>query len=356
MKLSKKVILIGVFGIFIFSSFLIPPIRAQEWIYEGVDTTNIPGSSVYPSEWYIYEPIDVGPPPGWAYLFEIVKGNTTIQPLIGNSTSVWGDVWGFNLSSGAKTPGPPNINFGNWNETFGYYISAAPLPFIIPVENNGIVSLSILNKVSAFYELALAPSEYEHHQVYPIIHSIGFWNSSNNAFYHLNYTDDGILNRREVYTPSTVPMAGGNWSLYSQPAQLPPSFSFTTESGSLNFNTTDFKLNITIIDADNNNDQEIDTDYLYRIRNGTTWTDWTVPLSQLDWHLGSVPTGNYDIAIEVKNMYGVTQKEITIQYTAPSSNGGNGRAPKIPGYSMVLLSIALMIGISFLVQKNRKKL
>ncbi|KKK42483.1 hypothetical protein LCGC14_0710830 [marine sediment metagenome] len=51
MKNLKKIICIYIFGIFLFTSFLIPRTTAQEWTYDGVDTINIPGFSVYPSEW-----------------------------------------------------------------------------------------------------------------------------------------------------------------------------------------------------------------------------------------------------------------------------------------------------------------
>ena len=74
MKNSKRVILISIFSIFIVCSFLITPVRAQEWTYNGVDTEPIPEFSVYPSEWYI---INVtGTPPEWLYVFEIIKGNS----------------------------------------------------------------------------------------------------------------------------------------------------------------------------------------------------------------------------------------------------------------------------------------
>ena len=60
MKISKKVILISVFSIFIFSSFLIPQVGAQEWTYDGTDTPIIPGFSVYPSEWYVFNATGAG--------------------------------------------------------------------------------------------------------------------------------------------------------------------------------------------------------------------------------------------------------------------------------------------------------
>ncbi|MBY8985670.1 MAG: hypothetical protein KGD65_11410 [Candidatus Lokiarchaeota archaeon] len=348
MKNLKKVIFIYVFGILVCTSFLIPRTTAQEWIYDGVDTTNIPGSSVYPTECYVYEPIVEGPPPGWGYLFEIVKGNMTIMPLIGNATTVWGDLWGVNLTSGEKITGYSDVAFGSWNETFGF-MSLSYIPFIIPVESNGFVSLPILNNLSVFFELSLAFYEFENHQVYPNIHSIAFWNTSNIAYYELNYTDDGILTRLEVNTLS-LPVGMVNITLYSQPAQLPPSFSFTTESGELTTNTTEIKLIANITDADNNNDGLIDTDNLYRIYNGTGWTSWAPVTGLIDYDLGSVAGGNYDITMEVKNMYGVTQKQITIQYIAPGVDGG------IPSYPIAVISLIAIFSISFIFLKLRKKL
>ncbi|MFX1569347.1 MAG: hypothetical protein ACFFCV_13375, partial [Promethearchaeota archaeon] len=268
MKSSKKVILISVFSLLVFCSFLIQPVRAQDWVYNGVDTINIPGSSVYPSEWYVYEPDMSGLPSGLAYLFEIVKGNSTVQALIGNSTSVWGDAWGLNTTTWEKIAGSSalDVNFGNWNETFGY-LTVGFLPFIIPVESNGFVSLPILKNVSYYFEISMAYYEFEHHQIYPNTNSFSFWNTSNNNYISLNYTDDGIMTKIEMHMGSFPTM--GNWSLYSQPAQMAPVFTFSTDDGILAVNSTDLTLVVDITDADNNNDGVIDTDYEYRIYNGT---------------------------------------------------------------------------------------
>ncbi len=112
---------------------------------------------------------------------------------------------------------------------------------------------------------------------------------------------------------------------------------------------------VDITDADNNNDQIVDTDYQYRIYNGTSWTAWAAIPATIPYDLGNVTTGNYDITMEVKNMYGVSSEQIQIQYTAPSDDGdGDGEPPEIPGYSVILTSIALLLGVSFLIQKNRK--
>ncbi|HEC39151.1 hypothetical protein LCGC14_0710850 [marine sediment metagenome] len=164
----------------------------------------------------------------------------------------------------------------------------------------------------------------------------------------MNYTDDGILTNWEAYLLLAPPM--GNITLYSKPAQQAPAFSLTTESGSLSATSTDFKLNITITDADNNNDGDIDTAYQYRIQNGSTWSGWASPPSQLDWDLGSVASGNYDITMEVKNMYGVASDAITIQYTAP---GGDGA---IPSYPIAIISLMAILSVALIILKQRKKL
>jgi len=50
MKKTNRHILIGVTSLILICPFLIPITKAQEWTFDGVDTTNIPGFSVYPSE------------------------------------------------------------------------------------------------------------------------------------------------------------------------------------------------------------------------------------------------------------------------------------------------------------------
>ena len=52
-------------------------------------------------------------------------------------------------------------------------------------------------------------------------------------------------------------------------------------------------------------------------------------------------------------MYAITQEQIQLQYD-PSGNGGED-SPEIPGYSTLLISIALFIGVSLLIHKYRKK-
>jgi len=177
-----------------------------------------------------------------------------------------------------------------------------------------------------------------------------YWNSShNNAYLRANFTDDGILMKFEHYKTG---FGYHNYTLISQPAQKAPAFDFTTDTGSLTVNSTEFKLNITVTDADNNNDGKTDTDYLYRIQNGTEWTDWAAIPNLLDWDLGDVEEGSYDITIEVKNMYGVTQEEITIEYEPPPKK----KRGAIPSYPIAMISIIVMFSISIIILKNRKKL
>lgn len=350
MKKINRYILFGITSLILIFPFLIPITKAQEWTYDGIDTINIPGFSVYPSEEYVFN-ATMTPDPEMLGLVEIVSGNIT-DPGPGNGIVVWGNMWEWNTTSGEKTLSVTNFFVCYWNETIGYQ-SAGP-GFLIPVENDGKVSSDILNNVTTFLAPMLAGLGLDAYQVYPSLYSIAFWNTTNDVYFHLNYTNDGVLSQWK----SDIPAGPGNLTLISQPAQLPPAFSFTTESGSLSVNSTDFKLNITITDADNNNDELIDTDYQYRIQNGSTWSAWASPPSQLDWDLGAVADGNYDITMEVKNMYGVTSDMITIQYTAPTGDGdGDGDGDEIiPSYPIAIISLVAIFGVSFIVLKQRKKL
>ena len=343
MKNLKKLIFKFIIGIFVFTSFLIPRTTAQEWTYDGVDTTNIPGFSVYPSEWYVYNASFTRHDPHEILnALEIVKGNISWLPAMsGNGTCVWGNGWQLNTTSGEKTLIIHDMFFGFWNESIGF---SSGDTYIIPVENNGKVSIPILNNISAFIESVFPPNYFDHSQVYPNINSFAYWNTSNNAYCKLNFTDRGILYQLETYKAHMW-----NVTLYSQPAQFPPDFSFTTESGILDVNSTSFKLNITITDADNNNDGSIDTNYLFRILNGSAWSTWASPPNILDWDLGLVPAGNYSITIEVKNMYGVTQEQLTIQYTPSETTSING-------FPIYLVVIVAMLGVLVIITIYPKKL
>jgi len=347
MKKLNRNILVGITSLILICPFLIPITKAQEWTYNGVDTTNIPDFSVYPSEWYVYNVSAVMPPETLA-IIEIVKGNISNPTMEGNGTCVWANAWELNKTSGEKTLTSTDIFLSYWNETVGFRSQSTT--FVIPVENNGKVSLPILNNITDFLAPGLAYYNFEHQQVYPNIYSFACWNTTiNNAYLNFNYTDDGILAQWESNIAEI-----GNLTLYSQPAQLPPDFSFTTENDTLSVNSTVFKIKTTITDADNNNDGVTDTDYLFRILNGSTWTDWAAPTSLLDWDLGSVAAGNYTITMEVKNMYGVTEEQVTIEYIPPKViTDGDGI---ISSYPIFLVSTFAILGISIIIYKYRKKL
>jgi len=267
---------------------------------------------------------------------------------MGNGTCVWGNFWMLNITSGEKILDDVGILIAYWNETAGFYTQSFPVS--IPVENDGKVSLPIMNNVSVFLDMVVSPMNFEQQEVYPSIYSYAYWNTSNNAYFHLNYTEDGILTHWTSYLNPFV----GNFTLYSQPAQLPPVFSFSTDDDILTINSTDFKIATTITDADNNNDGVTDTDYLFRILNGSTWTSWAAPVSLLDWDLGSVAAGNYTITMEVKNMYGVTQEQVTFEYIPPAvSTDGDGI---ISGYPIFLVSMVAILGVSIITYRYRKKL
>ncbi|MFX1346956.1 MAG: hypothetical protein ACFFAI_17825 [Promethearchaeota archaeon] len=345
MKNVKRIVLVSIIGIIFLYSFLVPKVKSQEWIYNGADTEKIPSYSVYPSEWYIIDPDALAIPDEIFLGIQITNGNIT--DIIGsNGICVWADGYYINMTSGEKVFSDHSL-LSYWNETVGYFSYGYPL--IIPVANDGKVSQTILNEVSFFLDGVLfAPQNFQYSSVYEDISSIAFWNETyNDAYLFLNWTDDGVSMGWE----SSFEI--GNASLFSQPAQLPPIFSFTTEHDTLTVNSTDTDLKVTITDADNNNDGIIDTDYLYRLFYNSMWTSWTTIPTLIDFDLGSVPAGSYTVILEVKNMYGVTQEQIEIQYIPPEE--GNGGSPTIPGFSIILISIASILGISFFIHKNRKK-
>lgn len=362
MKYSKKIIIISSLILMIFPLFLIPRTAvAQEWTYDGINTENIPEFSVYPSEWYHHNStaksgwIRGEILPGNYSRIEIIKGNITDtfgSPMSTNGTSVYVNYWVVNATSGEKSYAPytgPNFQINWWNGSVGFAFRVLE---IIPVAADGKVSEHILNNVTQMLNAVFGTYKcnYEHNATYYNKYSFHFWNSSyNNGYCIANFTDDGILKRLE-HTCMNFPMP--NITLISEPAQLPPDFDFTTEHDTLTVNSTEFKLNITITDADNNNNGEIDTDYLYRIQNGTTWTDWATPPDLLDWDLGDVETGNYTITMEVMNMYGVTQKEETIEYVPPKKPASK----IIPGYNLILIALLTIIASAIIVRKRRKKL
>ncbi len=335
----------------------------EEILYNGADTEPIPGFFVYPSERYYYNFTAPGFIPPETYMrFDVVKGNFTDEfmgnstyldypPLVGGSC-IWGDIYMGNATSGQEVLNSADYQFVYWNETVGL-ISLGN--FWIPVDEFG-------EATAQSFEFALEASQsgmdsipgvgrFEHNASYPTIYSCELWNSTyNNAYYKMNFTENGhTLNAESFGIPNT-----GNLILISRPAQMSPQFSLTTESGLLTTNTTEIKLIADITDADNNNDKVIDTDYQYRIYNGTSWTTWAPVTSVIDYDLGVVADGNYELTMEVKNMYGVDSDVITIQYTAPTGNGDGDDA--IPSYPIVVISLVSIFSVSLILLKHRKKL
>jgi hypothetical protein len=334
-NLTKKTFLIGFFSFAIFSAFLMPTTKAQTWTYNGADTPQIQHFSVYPSEWYLF---NVSNYPEQYSLWQISHGNISDLGL-GNGNTVWADAYLKNKTSG-ELEFQITVDLGSWSESIGYQGRGS----IIPVGNDGKVSQSILNNVSSYF---LGSANWEHTQTILNPCSISFWNTtSNNYFMHWNYTDKGILAGVEWYWG--FPQATS--AIVSLPAQLPPEFSFTTEDGSIYVSSTNVKLRVNITDADNNNNGVIDTDYLYRILINSTWSNWTALPTLIDYDLSSIPIGAHQVTIEVKNMYGVTQEQITIQHIPPT-HGDIG----IPGYSTILLTAILLIGVSIILFRHQKK-
>jgi hypothetical protein len=308
----------------IYSVFLVPKTLAQTWSYDGADTTKIPVHSVYPSERFAYDTTVFDD----RYLtYEIGHGNMTNHGS-GDTYSVWGNRYYQNKTTGV-------VNFlgvellSSWNESIGYQGNM----LILPIESDGKLSQTILDKAkNDFIDKWSTQYPFQYNQAYISSNSIRFWNSTlDGSYLHYNYTEDGILTDSTWYYPN-YPTA--NATIVSKPAQLPPEFSFTTGEGILN--NSDFKLKLNITNADNNNDGLIDNDYLFRVFNGSEWINWTILPSLVDYEL-NFTSGSYQIILEVKNMYGVTRKEIR-----PAVSEG-----VIPGYSTLIIAMVFFLGIVF---------
>ncbi|MFX1570903.1 MAG: hypothetical protein ACFFCV_21395, partial [Promethearchaeota archaeon] len=277
MKKLNRYILLSIFSLILICSFLIPISKAQEWTYNGVDTERIPNFFVYPSESYFYNFTNPGIiPPETYFRFDVVKGNFT-DTFMGMSTyldypplvegiGIWGDVYLGNATSGEEVL-DNHLQFVYWNETVGL-ISIGN--FFIPVDSTGEATAQSLEfaLVAAQSGVKSMPGvgHFEHNASYPNIYSIRLWNSTfNNAHYIMNYTENGQQLKAESFgIPNT-----GNITLISRPPQMSPVFTFSTDDDILAVNSTDLTLVVDITDADNNNDGVIDTDYEYRIYNGT---------------------------------------------------------------------------------------
>lgn len=335
---SKDFFLIVLISITVCSTFLTPGTKAQTWTYNGADTTQIQDFSVYPSEWYIYNN---------SYETEryqvvtITHGNVSSLGL-GTGNTAWSDVYWVNITSG-ELEFSNNLH-GSWNSSIGYQGNG----FIIPVGNDGKISQDIIDNVSSHLWSGL----WEHNQTNINYYSITFWNTAANEYFlRYNYTEGGILTKLELYY--SVPVQ--NYTLVSSPTQLPPNFQFSTADNILDVSTSNITLKVNITSADNNNDGEVDTDYLYRVLNGVTWSNWTIIPAFINYDLGTNSSGNYDIILEVKNMYGVTQKQISIQFTDPNPTVPEGTAPEIPSFSTLFIALIFLLSASIIAFRYQKR-
>jgi hypothetical protein len=310
-----------------------PGTTALTWSDNGIDTQKIQYFSVYPSEWYIYEWTGIG-----RLGMKITHGNVS-DAWLGKGVYVWREVYTINETSGEKSFNYTS-NWGFWNNSVQAYYGGP-----IPVEDDGHVSSEVFNAVSTYYQWAMSYTEFEHNHSDFAQLSFSFWNESyNNNYFRVSYSNNGIPISRETWLDNNI--------LISSPAQKPPQFNITTKDGKLDVNSTALKLKVDIFDVDNNNDGIIDNEYEYRISTSSGWTEWMSISSTINYDLGAVSSGFYNITVEVKNMYGVTQGQITIHYIAPITPDVDN---SIPSYSPLFLLAILFISIMVLSLKNRIK-
>ena len=361
LKNNKKQIsiLVSIFVLLIFSIINTPQnCVAEEWIFEEVDTEMIPEFSVYPSEHYTWIYLD-GSFYGNFMLIKITKANLTdeynhfsmLNFLMGeNGTSIWGEQWLGNVSTGEAQLLYKNIQLVYWNKSIGY---RAANTLFIPLEEDSTISEETFINATENWEISFFPimgANFEHFTTYSNSLSCKYWNDTyNEAYFAANYTNDGVLRDLETYSVPTIPI---NITLSSKPSQLPPDFDIITETGEFLFENKSIMINVTINDIDSNNDQITDDDYLYRMYLDDQWTDWTTPVEKINWTLSEDLAGNCTLIIEIRNMYGTTQKEITIEYDPHEPNGGS---PLIPGYSLIAIIFSISTGLITLLLRNKKK-
>ncbi|HEC39508.1 hypothetical protein LCGC14_0730250 [marine sediment metagenome] len=352
-NLTKKIFLIGFIALIIFSAFLTPTTKAQPVAYNGANTERFPYHSIYPSE--IYEinstltiPSSVVIAPEEYGRYEFVHGNESTFIIDGTPTSrsgyvLWGDFFSINATTSSVIAQYLDFYFAFWNESAPIFESPSTVQAtFIPVDTNGNVSPSIFNKVADFYNGSnrWVNGGRNYNNL-----SLHFWNATD-IFVTANYTDNGILKIQKTnYSGNYVVST----SLMSEPARMAPQFSFTTEDAILNISSSNIKLDVNITDSDNNNDGVIDVDYLYRVKIGSTWSNWSAITSLIDVDLNSLSSGAHQITLEVKNMYGVTQEQIMIRYTAPPTEN-------IPSYSTWVIALIVLVGTSFLIYRRKQKL
>jgi len=353
-KQISILVFISVFLIFSIS-FLPRESVAEEWTYEGIDTLRIPEFSVYPSECYSWIYLEGSDLYGNFMMLEITKANLTNSylhpaiitlPMGENGISIWAEQWLGNVSTGEKQKVLSDVQLVYWNKSVGY---RAVNTILIPLEENGTISEETFENATENWEIMLFPmfvKNFEHFTTNINSLSCKYWNdTTNQAYFIANYTEDGVLKDMETYLfPGWV-----NITLLSKPAQLTPNFEIITENGEFIFKNRSVILNVTINDADNNNDGVIDDDYLYRIFVDSQWTDWEIPINQINWTLSGSEAGNYTITVEIKNMYGITQEEITIEY-APLDT----KLPDISGYSFITMMFCFTLGVIILLIRKRR--
>ena len=90
---------------------------------------------------------------------------------------------------------------------------------------------------------------------------------------------------------------------------------------------------------------------MYRIFLGTGWTTWAPIPTQIDFDLGldAIEAG-YEIKIEVKNMYGVSQEQILVYYDISGEP-----SETISGFPNFAVSIIFLLGVSIVIYRHRKK-
>ena len=293
---------------------------AETWIEQGVDTEQVPEFSVYPSECYSWRYLEGSYFYGNFMMIKITKANYSDSythfslinfPMEFNGTCIWAEQWLGNVSTGEKELLYEQIQLVYWNKSVGY---RAANTLLIPLEDNGTISEETFINATENWQVSLFPIyhvDFEYFTADVDALSCKYWNETHNKAYFLaNYTEDGILKDLETHLFMGMP----NITLLSKPLQNAPYFDITTESGEFEFESKSVILNLTIFDVDNNNDGVVDDEYLYRMFVNNQWTDWVYPPEKINWTLNGIETVNHTIVIEVKNMYGITQKELTITY------------------------------------------
>ena len=344
----------------IFSLTIIPQNSfAEEWIFEGVDTERIPEFSVYPSECYTWIYLDGFD--GYFFLIKITNANLTYGfthfmadiPMGENGTSIWGEQWLGNVSTGEVQLIYKDIQLLYWNKSIGY---RAMNTFFIPLEEDNSISEETFINVTENWEITLfsiGNINFEHFTTSFNSLSCIYWNDTyNEAHFAANYTEDGVLRDFESYSMLSIPT---NITLSSVPSQLPPDFDIITETGESLFENKSIMINVTINDIDSNNDEVIDDDYLYRMYLDDQWTEWATPEEKINWTLSEDLAGNYTLIIEIRNMYGITQKEITIEYDPDEPDGEPDGSPLIPGYSLITIIFSISTGLLILLLRNSKR-